>query len=488
MRPYFALLLTGFFIGNGLAEKPDAPASKSSRPPFPETWNPNPLKYNYTAHESLYLSVPPRPKQNNAPAQVRTGTPPAANPVKNSATETHASVTPKPEGLLRDFALPPKGKGSIRVLLQSGVAKFTPSSSSGSRLHWLRLDNTQGEQRFTPGTVKFEFRYGMFQVMGPGKSAFNDVATSLRMSPENPDSPLVVGGKAYRGSLIFSVDGGRLQCVNVLPLEDYLRGVVPLEMGRTGDQGLEALKAQAVVARTYALKYMLGPGNGIFDVRASVQDQVYGGIQAEYPLTDHAIHETMGRVVLSADTLAICYYHSTCGGTTASRNEVWGGPVIPYLITQPDRDTADKPWCSASRYMRWSESWDAADLAAILRKNLSVAGVRNAPAFHRLKDLDVRSRFSDGRINVLEVVTDKGSFELHGDKIRFALKTSKGRMLESSRFDIEMEGNRITARGSGYGHGVGLCQMGALGRSAAGQSYQEILEAYYPGTAVAMTR
>jgi stage II sporulation protein D len=138
--------------------------------------------------------------------------------------------------------------------------------------------------------------------------------------------------------------------------------------------------------------------------------------------------------------------------------------------------------------MRWTESWDIADLTNILRRNLESAGVPSTPEFWRVKDFKVKSRFSDGRINILEVKTDRGTFELHGDKIRVALKTASGRMLESDRFDITVDGDRVIARGSGYGHGVGMCQMGALSRSAAGQDYREILAAYYPGIVLAVAK
>jgi stage II sporulation protein D len=113
-----------------------------------------------------------------------------------------------------------------------------------------------------------------------------------------------------------------------------------------------------------------------------------------------------------------------------------------------------------------------------MRRNIDGATFRTLKTFH------VRERFSCGRIRLLDVDTDRGIFELRGDKIRFALKpgTGEGRILESARFNITLEGNQVVARGSGFGHGIGLCQMGALGRSAAGQGFLEILSAYYPGT------
>jgi stage II sporulation protein D len=137
--------------------------------------------------------------------------------------------------------------------------------------------------------------------------------------------------------------------------------------------------------------------------------------------------------------------------------------------------------------MQWTQSWDADALAAILRKNLPDAGVRSAPPFREITGLEVKSRRADGRVDALEIRTDRGTVTVRGDKTRWALKPSPGtgRILESSRFEIQMTGGRVTATGSGFGHGVGMCQMGALGRAQAGQSYAEILQAYYPGTELA---
>ena len=437
-------------------------------PPFPEVWNPNPLKYPYVANESLYLTSTQRHAKSEAS-------------LLTSLSKKIAEV------FTRTFPLPPSGRGPIRVLLQEGDEKLMLSAPSGADLQGFRSAGNMSRERFFPGTIQIELKRGEFRVSGSKGRAFSGKAIGLRFVTQDSAAPLKLDGKTYRGTLEFYPDDGSIQSVNVLPLEDYLRGVVPLEMGHRSEQELEALKAQAVAARTYALKFMLTHDSSNFDIRGSIEDQVYGGVGAEYALSDQAIRETKGRVLLYADTLAMCYYHSTCGGMTASRNEVWGGAVIPYLVTTSDRDPSGKPWCQASHYMQWSESWSLAELTDILRNNLENAGVR-APAFRRLKDFRVKSRFADGRINVLEVKTDRGAFELHGDKIRVALKTAKGRMLESARFDIVVQGDRVIARGNGYGHGVGMCQMGALGRAVAGQSFREILAAYYPGTVLALAK
>ena len=431
-----------------------------ARPPYPDVWEPDPLRFPYAADSSLYLppATPPAP-----PA-----------PRRRTVTAVPVRFTP-PAGVGRD----------IRVLVQPQVRTTVVQARGGGELQWRDRGGAARRGGTLTGAVRVERRDGRFAVTPVGASPrHGGAAVALRLASLDPAKPLEINGKPYRGTLEFHTDGAGFIVVNVLPLEEYLRGVVPLEMGRHDETRLEALKAQAITARTYAVKRAAARVGQPFDVHASVQDQVYGGAVADHAMSDRAVRETVGLVLLYGDSLAQTYYHSTCGGTTASRHEVWGGEAVPYLHSSPDLDESGTPWCAASRYMQWTQEWDADQLAGIVRRHLPDAGVRQAPAFRRITGFDVRSRFADGRINALDIRTDAGPITLRGDKTRWALKPAPGtgRILESSRFDIEIRGSRITARGNGFGHGIGMCQMGALGRAQAGQGYPEILDAYYPGT------
>lgn len=423
------------------------------RIPYPEVWDPNPLRFPYTAAESLYL--PPAPVPDRPP--VRLGT----------------------------FAPPPGTGKTIRVLIQPQTRALRIRAGERADIQWRMPDGRVRRAPSLAGELRVERRDGRFRIVpAAGATLTGDAASALRVSPFNPENPLEVNGKAWRGAIEIHAEGPGFVAVNTLPLEDYLRGVVPLEMGRHDETRMEALKAQAVTARTYALKRALARAGEAFDVHASVQDQVYGGAAAEHGMSDRAVRATAGVVLLHGDSLAHTYYHSTCGGATASRHEVWGGEPVPYLISAPDTDSEGRAWCRASRYMDWSQTWDAAALAGIVRANLAAAGVRDAPDFRGIRGFTVRGRFSDDRIRLLEILTDRGPIELRGDKTRWALKPAPGtgRILESARFDIELNGSRVTAGGSGFGHGIGMCQMGALARAQAGQNYAAILSAYYPGT------
>ena len=157
-------------------------------------------------------------------------------------------------------------------------------------------------------------------------------------------SPLTFDGAAYRGALVVHRDGRHLMIVNKLPLDRYLRGVVPWEM--PDDWHSEALRAQSVVARSYALA-TLKPGTR-FDLYADTRSQVYGGVGAEETATNLAIGSTAGQVLLWHGRVATTFYHSTSGGKTASVAEVWPDATpVPYLVSVPD------PYDGLSKHHRW---------------------------------------------------------------------------------------------------------------------------------------
>ena len=323
-----------------------------------------------------------------------------------------------------------------------------------------------------------------FAIEQSGKASVTTSARKLRLMSVNPYNLVDVNGSVYRGSLhLIGESDGDISTVNVLGVEDYLRGVLPYELGTVDREALEALKAQAIVARTYAYKRMMRPGTRDFHLYSDVQDQVYKGVQGEYLLSDRAVWETRGMAVGHADSLAICYYFSTCSGRTASKHEVWGGDSIPYLVSRPDNDVMGDPYCQASRYSSWKEEWSGKQLSGILRRNLRSASVADAPDFTTLQGIEVAQRASCGRIRLLTLKTDKGSITVKGDKVRWALRpgATENKILPSSSFIVKMVDGKVTAQGKAFGHGVGLCQFGSIARARANQTYKQIIEAYYTG-------
>jgi stage II sporulation protein D len=304
------------------------------------------------------------------------------------------------------------------------------------------------------------------------------------------NSPFVVWGeKRYRGELVITATDSGLLVVNQLPMDDYLRGVVPLEIGNRTAAEFAAVQAQAVAARTYAYKHLTDAR--AFDMYSTVQDQVYGGVDAEKPQADTAIMTTGDVVVLYNGQPITTPYHSTCGGSTAAVSEVWYNQSDqPYLRPVSDRiPGSDHFYCDPSPRFSWTQSFDGPGLRAVMEKYL--AAYTNAPkaGAGRIIDIKEQGRTPSGRIAALTVQTDSGSYTLRGNDIRFVLRDPKGTILNSTFFSFTRETSggevsTLTVNGRGYGHGIGMCQWGAIGRARAGQNYRTILETYYPGTTV----
>ena len=296
-------------------------------------------------------------------------------------------------------------------------------------------------------------------------------------------------GKRYRGELVITAADSGLLVVNRLSMDDYLRGVVPLEIGNRTSAEIAAVQAQAVAARTYAYKH-LGDARP-FDMYATVQDQVYGGVDAETPLSDSAIATTRDVVVLYNGQPITTPYHSTCGGSTAAVSEVWyDQPDQPYLRPVSDRiPGTNNYYCDPSPRFSWTQSYDGTGLRAVMEKYL--ANYTSAPKTNlgRITDVREQGRTASGRVAALTVQTESGTYTLKGNDIRFVLRDPKGAILNSTLFSLIASNNAgevssLTINGRGYGHGIGMCQWGAIGRARAGQNYRTILETYYPGTTI----
>ncbi|MCJ7508165.1 MAG: SpoIID/LytB domain-containing protein [candidate division Zixibacteria bacterium] len=304
--------------------------------------------------------------------------------------------------------------------------------------------------------------------------------------PKSKENWLSLNGKRYRGALEIVLDQNKnlLVALNIVNLEDYLKGVVPAEMGKRKKGELEALKAQAIAARTYALSKM-GQYDGAYDLKATIYDQVYAGMDGEESLVNQAVDETRGKILTYQDKLIQAYYYANCGGRTESLEEVWSGMGEPYLLSVEDRD-----FCTWAGNYRWEEEWNIKELEHRLFEFLSERESIDEEDFGRLLDLKILDRAPSGRVKVLLVSTDRGDFTIEKDKIRWALKRTKDIILPSTLFDLEVtrgiDGSwiRVKAVGKGNGHGIGMCQTGAIGMANRGFSYSEILAHYYPGTKI----
>lgn len=338
-------------------------------------------------------------------------------------------------------------------------------------------------------------------------------APSVILRPADPATRVSQGDFEYRGEfLVIAAPIGRgLTLINSVDLESYLQGVVPWEIGRHPADRLAALQAQAVAARTYTVAHWGARRERGFDVFASVMDQVYKGAADEDPLCNQAVQGTAGLVLKSGDAEIEAYYSACCGGVSSNVHEVWAREAEPYLRSSVDGpDQNGQAYCAESTYYHWRESWSIAQLEDLLQETLPAyldwiaesprRGQWTGPVFSpgdgssdpgqpgRLRNLEVLSRTASGRVADLAIRTDAGVYHVRGDRTRWVLRPASGNpfILRSAYFDLELERDgerllRVAARGRGFGHGIGLCQTGALARAGEGQSYQEILAHYYPG-------
>ncbi len=303
----------------------------------------------------------------------------------------------------------------------------------------------------------------------------------------DPRAPLWLNGRAYRGIGEIIRDRTGLTIVNRLGLESYLLGVVSAEMGHRSSVEHAAVQAQAIVSRTYALKNLRRWRAAGFDLYGTVADQAYGGVAAETAEGRAAVSETRGRVLTYDGAVIEAFYYSTCGGRTADGYEVFRGAVRPYLRSVSDMNENGLAYCRISPRYRWREEWSGEALRATLQRNLPPVPGRMSTPIAAVTDLRVTQRSASGRVEQLSIGLGASEVRVDGHtRIRQLLRLPNGQLLRSTAFSVTATGagrkvTNVVIDGAGAGHGVGLCQWGAVGRARAGQGYQQILAAYYPG-------
>lgn len=395
----------------------------------------------------------------------------------------------------------------------------------------IYADIPPGEYTFLPSENGIEIKDR------EGRSAFLGNPLFLESSAVSEGSVFEIKnasyGKEYRGELKISRDGGsRIAAVNVIDLEAYLRGVVSKEMPPTWGNygGMEALKAQVVAARTYALYHRSLQRHSGYHICDNQHCQVYGGKNAESPNTDLAVSETRGEILTYNGTVIEPVYHATNGGFTEEARNVWVNS-FPYFLSEPDPyDDPDNPLGLNNMVIHTYATWEA---EVPCQKASALFSSRGGP----VERLVIGSSFPSGRVNELIIqgtggktvslfkeqirtvlglekiksqlftvsekpeprvwiasssngITKKESFaELEG---KWAIgRTGLKSMLLGDRFPVLGSGGSsyvpyaaFIFKGRGFGHGIGMSQNGAYNRSRQGHGYKDILSFYYPGTEI----
>ncbi len=341
------------------------------------------------------------------------------------------------------------------------------------------------------GDLRFNARGDEVGVSGGGGPSGRSSSISITASG---GSFIRIEGRPYRGRLLLATGGGRgLLAINILGMEDYIRGVLPSEIGYLKQGQYEAFRAQAIASRSYALSKLDGKKDELYDLRSTVMDQVYKGVEGENAEASRAVDETAGVVGLWNGKPITAYYSACCGGHTADTRVGWPWKTdYPYLHGVRDAQTADgRSFCRESRHFRWEAAWSGETLLAILKKTLSAELGTRVASFRRIVDIGAEGLSTSGRVNALRVVTDSGSYRVEGDRIRWVLRpgSADGPILRSTLFKMEVDRGAgrvvgVRVKGGGNGHGTGMCQSGAVRMAELGYSAAEILLHYYPGITI----
>lgn len=410
----------------------------------------------------------------------------APAPAGNAAPPVVAGVS---EGRLE------RARDRMAHVALDGRARLAPVSATG---RW-RIDEQGGRGALVRGQGdepwRIEQNGRLLRVAGEGSDATPWREGPFVARPLEGETFVRYSGKRYRGELWFTATDSGVMVVNRLPVEDYLRGVVPLEIGTRSATDRAAIEAQAIAARSYT--YVRVPEGSVelpvsgWNLTATVQHQVYGGVEAEHPVVNAAIDATAGLVLRYNGKAVDAPFHSSCGGRTAAPTEAWRGVnAESYLQPVSDIDPrTGRPFCDLSPRNHWHAEFDEAQLAAAVRGALQAQGARDPrpAAVHGIK---VGATGPSGRVTSLVLATERGDVPVAARDIRAVLRDARGAMLQSTYFTVDREARRgarlasLTLRGAGNGHGVGMCQWGAIGRARAGADARSILRHYYPGTAV----
>jgi SpoIID/LytB domain protein len=325
-----------------------------------------------------------------------------------------------------------------------------------------------GVQKMNLSHPKMSFKVsrkgGVWQVEVPGQPTY-----SLKGPPRLDMASISIvwksGNVVYPVSLFYK--NGRYQLIGHMDIEEYLKGVLPHEMPSSWP--LEALKAQAVASRSYALWKMKHQESSNYDLRTSVLDQMFrlnkvGESTSPPPKVEEALRATKGVALLAGPSKVLkAYFHSDCGGATDGARNVWGTDSPQGSI----RDVA-----CAKRSSGWESQWSKEKISQRIQAEVVVPG--NA----ELKDLIVRSQLKSERAQWVDLLYSNGYLKrVRGEDIRRILGYSK---IKSTLFAIQKSNGKFIFKGRGFGHGVGLCQHGARAMAQAGETYQNILNHYYP--------
>lgn len=373
------------------------------------------------------------------------------------AMARHAPASAKSAKATATEAQPAKQAPDLRVGLASGRASLTITPAGGKAA--VQTGSSKTITLATNTAAAIRWQAGAFLV---GREKLRGDVLTIRPSGAGE---LALDGRRYRGALELRHKGGGLTAVNIVPVDDYLRSVVPEEM--PVDWPAEAIKAQSVAARSFALASRGRHAGEGYDLCTTTHCQLYTGTTAEKSASNAAIKATRGEVLTYGGKPIEALFHTDSGGMTENSEDVWGSHV-PYL-----RAAKDTP----AKTMPWTKTISRADLERKLAaKGHDIGKVRSLVLSPLAIGRSAKDRTASGRVKTMTVKGTKGTATLSGTTWRSLLG------LKSTLFDAKLAKDMVTFTGYGSGHGLGISQWGAERMASKGASYAEILHHYYTGT------
>lgn len=287
----------------------------------------------------------------------------------------------------------------------------------------------------------------------------------IKIVPEK-DGVIYVNDRRFRGEInIIRNQNLKLLVVNSLDLEDYVRGVLYHEVSHLWP--LEAIKAQAVATRTFALYQEKLNKDKDFDLTSDIYSQVYGGKTSEKYRTNQAVDKTKGEVLYFKGEILPAFFSATCAGHTEDAKNLWKIDLPPLKGVVCD-------FCIDSPHRNWRRNFRLKNIEEKLRKaDFDISDIKN---------IEVLQRNSSGRVETLKITSrDGSSVTISGKEFRQIIGPNE---IKSNNYEIKMRGYYVDFVGFGWGHGVGLCQWGAKSMAEKGYSYIQILKFYYPGAEI----
>lgn len=303
-----------------------------------------------------------------------------------------------------------------------------------------------------------------------GTQHLTNPSLPLKVAPDE-HALLKLNGQPYRGWLAVTPGtSSGFNVINLVPLEQYLYGVVPREIGDGSPDIMAAIEAQAICARSYAISHFGAHRAQGFDIYSDTRDQAYSGMSRETRWCTQAVDATRGLVAFAGDQLLDARYHSTCGGRTANSEDVWSS-AVSYLQSIKDKPLFGRPYCSNSPHYEWKK--------LVSKREFYATIARMIPAGAKIRSWSLEINPKSKRVVKMIVNSDKGTHEIKGPSLRSAFG------LKSTWFKIKERGDALLFEGHGWGHGVGMCQYGAMEMARKGKSAKRILKHYYQGAWVA---